>query len=157
MTIKEQIAWCKAQIKNGYEPVVIRSILERLQALQQKEPPHEYHNQAVTLYKAFLTHHKLPELMDGRQGKALKEILTKLQEVSHDRTPLSAYESFRTILIKWHLTGEYLSKKKSLTAIRDNLLEIIDKIKHGATKQQANVNEAEQLANRIKNKYTGGA
>jgi hypothetical protein len=153
MTLKEQISWCKTQIKQGNHPEVLRSILQRLQAIENKEPPHPFHNQAISLYKAFLAHYGLPAVVDGRQGKALREILVQLESVSIDKTPEKAFESFSVILKNWERTGDYLSRKKTLTAIRDNLLEIIDKIKNGATKKQSSVNEAEQLANRIAAKY----
>lgn len=157
MTLKEQISWCKSQIKDGYHVEVLRSILQRLQNIENKEPPHKYHNQSITLYKAFLAHYGLPAIIDPRQGKALREILIKLQEVSHNKTPESAYAAFEAILKNWDRTGDFLSKKKTLTAIRDNLLEIIDKIKNGATKKQGRVNEAEQLAKRIAGKYANGS
>lgn len=157
MTLKEQINWCESQIKAGYHVVVIRSILARLKGLDKKEPPHPYHQQAVIHYAEFLEYHKLPFLMDARQGKALGEILKKLQQVSIEKTPESAINSFRVVLTHWDKTGDHLSRIKTLSHINNNLLEIIDKIKNGATKKQAGVNAAEQLANQINAKHSTGA
>lgn len=135
MTLKEQISWCKSQIKQGYHVEVLRSILNRLKDLENKEPPHPYHNQAVQAYKEFLGKYKLPPVFDFTQGKSLREILFELEKISIDKTPESAYKSFVYILNNWDKTGEFLHKQKSVFAIKKYLLEIIDAIKNGKPKK----------------------
>lgn len=135
MTLKEQISWCKSQIKAGYHVEVLRSILKRLQASENKEPPHPFHNQAVQAYKDFLSRYKLPPVFDFRQGKSLREILVELERISIDKTPESAYKSFVYILNNWDKTDEFLHKQKTVFAIRKYLLEIIDAIKNGTKKK----------------------
>ncbi|MGV3705433.1 MAG: hypothetical protein ACO1NU_08645 [Arcticibacter sp.] len=152
MTLKEEISWCKGQIKQGYHPEVLRSILRRLQIVENKQPPSEYYTKAVALYKSFLTYHKLPLVFDARQGKALKEILIKLKDASTAKTEEAAYLSLEAIFSNWSKTGDYISRKKTLVAINSNLLEIIDNIKNGATKRQQSLSEAEQLASQLGNR-----
>jgi hypothetical protein len=154
MTLNEQIKWCKLQIKAGYEVVAIRSILTRLKSLEKPQaPPHEYHNQSVQAYKNFLEGNGLPPVVDVRQGKALKELLPKLQTLTSSRSPEGAYHAIQYIFNGWERLNQYHKKKKTLTHINDNLVEILDQIRYGATKKQTNVDEAQQLANAIKGKY----
>ncbi|SUJ26425.1 Uncharacterised protein [Sphingobacterium spiritivorum] len=156
MTLKEQISWCKSQIKAGYHVEVIRSILHRLQAVENKEPPHPFHNQAIAAYKEFLMSYKLPAVIDIRQGKALKELLPKLQGLTATKSPEGAFNALVFIFTNWNRLNDYHQKKKTLLHINQNLVELLDQIRNGANKQQSNVNEAEQLANEIAAKYKTG-
>lgn len=153
MTLKEQISWCKSQIKQGYHVEVLRSILKRLQASENKEPPHEYHNMSVQAYKDFLESNGLPFVVDVRQGKALKELLPKLQNLTSTKSPEGAYNALKFIFNGWDRLNQYHKKKKTLVHINSNLVEILDQIRYGATKQQTNLDEAQQLANAITRKY----
>lgn len=149
MTLKEQISWCKSQIKLGYHVEVIRSILMRLQAVDKKEPPHTYHNQAITAYKDFLSKYGLPLIVDVRQGKALKELLPKLQDMTTTKSPEGAFNALQFILNGWDRLNNYHQKKKTLVHINYNLVEILDQIRNGATKQQSSINEAERFHNEL--------
>lgn len=153
MTLKEQISWCKSQIKDGYHVEVLRSILKRLQASENKEPPHPMHNWAVQAYKDFLARYGLPAMFDPRQGKALKELLTKLQNMTTSKSPEGALNALKFVFDNWDRVNQYHLKKKTVTHINTNLVEILDQIKNGANKKQANLNEARQLANAITRKY----
>jgi len=155
MTLKEQISWCKSQIKAGYHVEVLRSILKRLQASENKEPPHPFHNQAVHAYKEFLESNGLPAVVDVRQGKALKELLPKLQTLTSTKSPEGAFNALKFIFNGWDRLNQYHKKKKTLVHINSNLVEILDQIRYGATKQQTNIDEAQQLANAIAAKYKG--
>ncbi|WP_164126092.1 hypothetical protein [Sphingobacterium luzhongxinii] len=160
MTLKEEIKWLevfiKKQAKAGAEVVPLRSIKRRLSGLEKKEPVSPYHSQAVGVYKLWLEHHGLPALVDARQVKALKEILNKLKNVSKDKTDEAAFDSFQAILHHWGRLGDYLQKRKQLTDINSRLLEIVDKIKHGANKQSSSIMEAEQVHDRLRSKYDYG-
>lgn len=160
MTLKEEIKWLDRYIKNlvkqGSEVIVLRSILARLKRLDKKEPPSPYHSEAIGLYKKWLEHYGLPPIVDARQGAAMKSILSKLKEVSRDKTYESAYDSFQAILHHWPKVGAYLEKRKQLTDINAKLLEIIDKIKNGATKQSSNIMEADKVHAELAKKYNGG-
>ena len=148
MNLKEQIQWCKGQIKEGYEVIAIRSILARLKGLEkQSSPPHPYHNHAVQSYMAFLNHNGLPPIMEPMQGKALKELLPKLEKHSITKTPEGAIDALNFIFSKWKLLNNYHQKKKTLSHINNNLVEILDQIRNGATKQQSNINEAQRFHN----------
>jgi len=160
MTLKEEIKWLdgyiKKLVKQGAEVVVLRAILTRLKRQEKKEPPSPYHSEAIGLYKMWLEHHGLPAIVDARQGNAMKEILSKLKSVSKDKTEESAFESFQAILHHWPRVGAYLEKRKQLTDINAKLLEIIDKIKHGATKQSSNIMEADKVHGELAKKYNRG-
>lgn len=142
MTLKEEIKWLesfvKKQVKLGAEVVVLRSILTRLKGLDKKEAPSPYHNAAMAVYFEWLESHGLPPIRSSSQGQAMKSILKQLKEVSIERSDESAFESFKVILQYWGRLNVSLQKNKQLGAINKNLLEIIDKIKNGATKQQSN-------------------
>ncbi len=157
MTLKEEIAWCKAQIKAGGDAVALRSILKRLQGLgRQSEPVPPHYQEAVLLYKQFLSKQGLPAVFTAIDGKHLKELLGKLKGVSTDRTDEAALQSLQAIFANWHKAGDYLGRQKSLAAINRNLIELIDKIKHGANKKLANTATAERMAAAIANKYNQG-
>jgi|SRR5690606_10273092 len=160
MTLKEEIKWLdgyiKKLVKEGVEVIVLRSILTRLKRQDKKEPPSAYHSEAIGLYKMWLEHHGLPAIVDARQGNAMKEILSKLKAASKDKTEESAFQSFQAILHHWPRVGAYLEKRKQLTDINAKLVEIIDKIKHGATKQSSNIMEADKVHAELAKKYRGG-
>lgn len=150
MTLAEQIKWCKGQIKKGYEVVAITSILKRLKLLEKpKEPPHPCHNEAIAVYKDFLVAYGLPQVVDGMQGRALKELLPKLQNATASKTPKSAVDALRFILNNWSRTSTYHQSQKSLSHINKYLVEILDQIKNGATRKQSNLNEAERFRNEL--------
>ncbi|WP_017258417.1 hypothetical protein [Pedobacter arcticus] len=144
MTIKEILNFCHAQIKEGNHPDVMRAIIKAFTDKKPKAPPN--YQQSVQLYKAFLTQHKLPFLMDARNGKALKDLLQKLKNISTEKTDESALLSLQAILSNWQKVGEHLGKQKSISDINRNLLEIIDKIKNGATKKQTHTDRASDRA-----------
>jgi len=160
MTLKEEIKWLdsyiKKMVKAGSEVVVLRSIQTRLKRLDKKEPPSPFHSQAIGLYKEWLRSQSLPDIVDARGGNAMKDILKKLKEASNARTDEAALASFAAILKHWDKVGDYLAKKKSLTDINEKLLEIIDKIRNGATKQSSSNMEAVQVYDRLRNKYNYG-
>ena len=132
MNLKEQIQWCKAQIKSGYEVIAILSILTRLQGLEKvKEPPHPYHNKSVQAYKDFLRSHKLPDVVEPRQGVALKELLPKLQLVTTTKDAEGAYKSLVHIFNNWKHLSSYNQQKKTLHHINNNLAEILEQIRNG--------------------------
>lgn len=147
MTLKEEIKWLdsyvKKQVKLGAEVTFLRSILTRLKALDKKEPPSPYHNAAMGYYFDWLTKQGLPAIRNASQGQAMKSILSQLKEASLQKNEESAFESFKVILRHWGRLNTSLQKNKSLGAINKNLLEIIDKIKNGATQQQSNRMEAD--------------
>lgn len=150
MKLTEQISWCKDQIKNGYEVVMIRSILSRLKSFETpKEPPHPFHNKAVEVYLEFLQSNGLPPVMEPRQAKALKELLYKLENYTSSKTALGAFNALGFILSNWQRLNDYHKSKKTLSHINNNLVEILDIIRNGATKQQSNLNEAQRLHNEL--------
>lgn len=156
MTLREEIQFLTDYVKrisDKADKIALRSILNRLKRSAKKEPANAHHNQAMGLYKNWLQHHGLPVIIDARQGKAMKEILQKLKEASRDRTDQAAFDSFGAILQHWDRVGSYLGSRKQLTDINMHLLEIIDKIKHGATKQAAREVEADALHDEIARKY----
>lgn len=154
MTLKEEIKWLdsyiKKMVKAGSEVVVLRSIQTRLKRLDKKEPPSPYHNAAMAFYFEWLRLNGLPEIRNASQGQAMKEILKQLKEASTQKTDESAFESFRAILVHWKRLNESLQKNKSLGFINKNLLEIIDKIKNGSTKQQTRNMEADSFDAELK-------
>ena len=159
MTLKEEIKWLDGYVKKlskqGAEVVVLRAILTRLKRMDKKEPPSVYHSQAIGIYKQWLEHYGLPPIVDTRQGNAMKEILAKLRGVSKDKTEESAFESFKVILAHWPKVGDYLGRRKQLTDINGKLLEIIDKIKNGATKQSSNIMEADSFDDELRKGFRG--
>lgn len=160
MTLKEEINWLEKHIKTalkaGQDVFVLRSILARLKRMDRKDPPSPFHSKAIALYKAWLTEAGLPAVVTPRDGKAMKDILTKLKNASIDQTDEAALAGFAAILKYWPRVGDYLSKRKQLSQINTNLLEIIDKIKNGSTKQSATALEADSLHARITGKYGVG-
>ena len=158
MTIQEEINWLEKYIKvrnkEGVDVTFLRAILARLKGLTRKEPPSPYHQQAMSLYFEWLRSHDLPAISNAAQGKALKEILQQLKQVSNDKTDEAAFLSFKVILQHWNRLNPSLAKIKTLANINKNLLEIIDKIKHGATKQQSNQMEANTLHDELSRKYS---
>lgn len=157
MTLKEEIKGLEVLIKNqvkiGADVTLLRSILSRLRGLEKKEPVSPYHNQAMGYYFEWLKIQGLPEIRNASQGNAMKSILRQLKDVSTEKTDLASLESFAAILSHWKRLNLSLQKNKSLGAINKNLLEIIDKIKNGSTKQQTSNMEAEQVHGRIRAKY----
>lgn len=150
MTLNEQIQWCKAQIKAGYEVIAVRSILERLKALEKpKAPPHPYHHQCVAAYLKFLEANGLPPIMEPQQARALKELLPVLQAHTASKSPEGAYQALVFILSNWKRLSDFHQSKKSLTHIKKYLIEILDQIRNGATKKQSHVNEAERFRNEL--------
>lgn len=157
MTLKEQISWCKNQIKKDYHPEVLKSILKRLQSMEKNVPSSGVYQSCVDMYAAFLARRGLPLIMDGRSGKQLKEIIAKLNAVSLDKSDQGVLKSWTFILQNWERTGDFIGRQIKLSDINRNLQEILDKIKNGATKKQSRIDEAEQLASAIKAKYRGGS
>ncbi|WP_443937074.1 hypothetical protein [Pedobacter sp. MW01-1-1] len=149
MTLNEQIAWCKLQIKSGYEVVPIKSILTRLKNLEKKTDTPVTYNQSLMCYKDFLRDRGLPFIMDARQGAALKSILKKLMGASVDKSDEGVLASWKFILKSWNRTGDFIGRQIKLSDIDRNLLEILDKIRNGATKKQANLNEAERFRDEL--------
>ncbi|SMG35681.1 hypothetical protein [Sphingobacterium psychroaquaticum] len=159
MTLKEEIKWLdsfiKRQLKQGDDVTFLRSILTRLKGLERKELPSPYHNLAMGFYYNWLRGFNLPEIRNPSQGKAMKSILVQLKDASNQKTEESAFESFKVILTHWGRLNVSLQRNKSLAAINKNLLEIIDKIKNGASKQQSNRMEADAFHDRITRKTYG--
>lgn len=150
MTLNEEIAWCKQQIKKGYEVIPLRSILARLQKLgKDKPPPHPYHNQSVKAYKDFLAAHSLPPICEPRQAGILKELLPKLQNATTTKNEEAAYKALVFIFQNWKRLNNFHQKQKTLTHINTYLIEILDQIRNGANKQQSNINEAERFRNEL--------
>ena len=150
MTLNEQIQWCKAQIKAGYEVIAVRSILNRLKDLEKpKEPPHEYHQHSVAAYMSFLKQNGLPPIMEPMQGKALKELLPKLQQHTTSRSAKGAYDALVFIFTHWERLNNFHQKKKTLSHINKYLVEILDQIRNGATKQQSAINKADNYLNQL--------
>lgn len=160
MTLNEEIKWLesylKKQVKEGADVFVLRSIYKRLKALAIKEVPSPYHNAAMGVYFDWLRTMGLPEVRNSSQGQAMKSILAQLKNASTDRTDEAAFESFKVILRFWGRLNTSLQQNKQLGAINKNLLEIIDKIKHGTTKQSGNIMEAHQVHDRLRKKYDYG-
>lgn len=156
MTLKEDIKWLdgyiKRQVKQGADVTFLRSIMRRLKALDKKEPPNSYHNAAMGFYFEWLEAQGLPAVRSASQGMAMKGILKQLKEASKEQTDESAFESFKAILAHWGRLNHSLGSNKQLGSINKNLLEIIDKIKNGATKQASRSVEADAFHARIKNK-----
>ncbi|AIM38287.1 hypothetical protein KO02_17545 [Sphingobacterium sp. ML3W] len=154
MTLKEEIKWLESYIKKlvkqGAEVIVLRSILSRLKGLDKKEEPSPYHNEAMGFYHEWLKSFDLPVIRNPSQGQALKSILAQLKGASIEKTDESAFLSFKAILVHWDRLNFSLQKYKQLGAINKNLLEIIDKIKNGSTKQQARNLEADAFDAELK-------
>jgi len=159
MTLKEEIKWLdsyiKKLVKSGSEVIVLRSIQARLKRLDKKEPPSPYHNAAMGYYFEWLKSLGLPAVRNASQGQALKEILKQLKEASIQQTDESAFESFKAILVHWNRLNFGLQQNKSLAGINKNLLEIIDKIRNGSTKQQARNMDADSFDAELKQGYGG--
>lgn len=149
MTLKEQVQWCKGQIKEGYEVIALRSILSRLQSLEKEAETPAIYQQCLHEYAEFLRGRNIPLIMDGRQGKALKEIITKLHTASIDKTDNGVFASWKFILRNWQRTGDFIGRQIKLSDINRNILEILDKIRNGANRKQANLNEAERFRNEL--------
>ncbi len=150
MTLNEEIAWCKAQIKKDYEVSALRSILARLQKLvKEKLPLHPYHNQSVQAYKEFLAANGLPPILEPRQAGALKELLPKLQNATATKSNEGAYKALVFIFQNWTRLNNFHQKQKTLSHINTYLIEILDQIRNGSTKQQSHVNEAERFRNEL--------
>lgn len=146
MTLKEQINWCKHQIKQGYEVVAVKSILTRLQALEKtKDPPSPLFAPFIQVYKDFLKRRNIPLVMDARQGKAIKEIIAKLSKASTDKSRTGVLTSWQFILNNWQRTGDFYGRQIQLTDINRNLQTILDLIRNGATKKQNRADEAKRL------------
>ncbi|WP_410221918.1 hypothetical protein [Pedobacter sp.] len=149
MTLKEQIAWCKGQIKKGYEVIALRSILARLQSLEKVSETPAIYQQCLHEYAEFLRGRNIPLIMDARQGKALKQIIAKLYAASVDKSDDGIFASWKFILRNWQRTGDFIGRQIKLSDIDRNLLEILDKIRNGANKKQAHINEAERFRNEL--------
>lgn len=160
MTLKEEIKWLdsyiKKLVKQGAEVIVLRSILSRLKGLDKKEEPNPHHNDAMGFYHDWLRSFDLPVIRSPSQGQALKSILLQLKGASIDKTDEAAFESFKAILMHWGRLNVSLQRNKSLGVINKNLLEIIDKIKNGSTKQQSGNLEAVKVYDRLRSKYNYG-
>ncbi|MGY5253300.1 hypothetical protein [Sphingobacterium spiritivorum] len=160
MVLKQEIKWLDAYIKKlvkqNEDVWMLRAILQRLKREDNKEPPNAYHNQAVGYYKQWLITQGLPAIVNPRQGKAMKDILSQLKTASKDKTEESAYHSFIAILTHWNRVGEYHIRRKQLAHINENLLDIIDKIKNGTTRQSINIMEAHQVHDELSKKYSTG-
>lgn len=150
MTLNEQIQWCKAQIKAGYEVIAVRSILTRLKALEKpKEPPHPYHQQCVAAYLDFLASNGLPKIIEPYQTAALKKMLPKLQEHTISKSPEGAYNALVFILQHWDRLNNFHRTKKTLVHINKYLVEILDQIRNGHSKKQGNINKADNYLNNL--------
>lgn len=145
MTIKELLSWCDRQIKLGHEVEAVKAIKARLKNIDKTAPTPAIYVSAVAEYKAFLSGRNIPLIMDGRQGKALKQIIAKLKGVSVDKSDDGALKSWKFILEHWNLVGDFTGRQIKLSDIDRNLLEILDKIRNGANKRQNRLNEIERL------------
>lgn len=84
--------------------------------------------------------------IDGRQGKALKEILSWLSiqdKVSGDREKI--IESWQWILNSWDKIEPFLQKQKTLSQINTNLNNITDQLKNGIPSNQQNQQYKQQI------------
>lgn len=151
MTLNEQITWCKAQIKSGYEVVVIRSIMARLTKMKEKEPPNQFHNNAMAIYISFLESRGLKAQMIDRpkQGAALKKLLLKLKESTETKSDEGAFNAFKWILENWGRLNSYHANRLEITDINRDLLKILNQIRNGATKQDSAINEAKRFHNEL--------
>lgn len=99
----------------------------------------------VELYKQFLEKQGIPLMIDGVQGKALKNIIMKLKRASKSKNNEGIIQSWEFILTHWDRTGDFIGRQKSLVRINSNLTEILDKIRNGASKKHSASNQAKQL------------
>lgn len=146
MTKDEIIKHCKERIAKGDHIQFHKAILELV--VKDKHPQEfsgEVYQTCVGAYKEFLEKHGVPLVMDGRAGKAMKEIIMKLKRASTEKSNAGIIRSWKFILEHWDRTGDFIGRQKSLVRINSNLQEILDKIRNGATKRDSHKTQAEQL------------
>ena len=80
----------------------------------------------------------LPGKFDGAEGKAMKTIIAYLEPISHDKTPQGVINSFAHILSLVDQWDPFHKGQLKLIQINSNLINIINSIKNGNTKQSAN-------------------
>lgn len=151
MKIEEQIKYCKTRIARGEDTREMKAILTSLAKLSDphvetadKTEPSIY-NQCIKLYEEFLNRHGIPLILDGRQGKAMKDIIMMLKQASNKKSNEGILVSWAFILKNWERVGPFIGGQKKLSDIKKNLLEILDKIRNGSGKTSAAVTEAQQL------------
>lgn len=160
MEANEIIAHCKQRIAKGDAVQFHKAVLEL--AVKEKYPgtkkddeepeekklPANVYQPCIGIYKEFLERHGLSisVAIDSRQGKHMKNIIMKLKRASKQKSNEGIIRSWEFILKNWDRVGHHIGTQKKLSQIDSNLLEILDKIRNGATKRDSRKTEAEQLA-----------
>lgn len=135
---------------SGEELQFYKSVIKEMVKLDNTEVEEAFNSnsvymQCVELYRQFLEKKGIPMMMDGVQGKALKNIMMKLKRASKSKNNDGIVQSWDFILTHWDRTGDFIGRQKSLVRINSNLTEILDKIRNGASKKHSASNQAQQL------------
>lgn len=159
MTHEEMIKHCKDRIAKGdavqFHKAVLEAVVKEKHPVDQsdeeskdKKLPANVYQPCIGLYTQFLERHGLPIsiAIDSRQGKHMKNIIMKLKRASKEKSSQGIIISWEFLLKNWDRVGHHIGTQKKLSQIDSNLLEILDKIRNGATKRDSRKTEAEQLA-----------
>lgn len=169
MELHNQIERLKHWIEGAYfdddaeylSPIL--ASLQRLQKLDQaahkraskkKETDPEYQRFVELYFDFHLAVAGVKPMMDGRQGKALKEIMQYLGDNVKSEN-FTAFDAWKWILSHWTQLSPFLQNQVTLSNIKKNLPEILMQLRNGATTQQKTKATTASAKERIIRRRTG--
>lgn len=107
--------------------------------------------QCISLYNDFcLNSLNVPMLMDGVDGKAMKAIIIKLKSACIEKTDENIIEAWKIILDNYEKWDNFHKGQIKISQINSNLLNIINNIKNGSSKQNTKKDNDNRLDDAIK-------
>jgi DNA-binding transcriptional MerR regulator len=94
-------------------------------------------------------------VMDGRQGKAMREIIAYLINNCKAKDEAGALAAWLFILQKWENLTPYIRNQTTLAQIKKNLQEILTQLRNGNTKQEAGRRTSSAIRSRAKRSGKG--
>lgn len=140
----------------------VKESLRQYHAILKKvAPKYESYQRFVGEYVGFMYRETGIQLVEFNavQGKALKEIISKLLRLKEGATEADALLMWVAVLNNWKRLNAYMQQKKKLSDINSNLIEILDQIKNGnyQSKQSTtatNANNAQSLIEQRRQRRT---
>ena len=119
--------------------------------IQKKEEQNKDYTKYLNIYFDFFKiKNNFPPKLNGMEGKALKQIIKYLQNVTGDG--LKAFQSFEYILSHWNDLSPYNQSKMRLVDINSNLANILIELKNNSNKNKSTSGKINKAYNETMNK-----
>ncbi|HMN89786.1 MAG TPA: hypothetical protein PKD70_11195 [Saprospiraceae bacterium] len=146
MQLNEQIRLVEMTINDNSDAdllELLNGILESLKRLESLDNEARKKEGKVPDYKSFVDVYfdfhisaaGVKPMMNGQQGKALKEIIIYLGD-NVKSAEFTALDAWTWILSHWKQLTPFLQNQITLSSIKKNLPEILMQLRNGATTQQ---------------------